>query len=144
MTAEQAKEIILQELKNDMPTPLRNAMNMAVTALGVWDHYQDIEYDYKKQGEMLGGLITYYRKAMENVMDNSKAWKPGELIIYQNGDRFEIGKIKRITDDGAFVWYHEGETAAKTPFDCMHKLINAYTILKDSLGGEGGVGISSY
>ena len=67
-------------------------------------------------------------------MSNSKDWKPGELIVYQNGDRFEIGKIKRITEDGAFVWYHEGETAAKTPFDCMHKLVNAYTILDDSLG----------
>ena len=69
---------------------------------------------------------------------NEVNWKPGELIIYQNGDRFEIGKIKRITEDGAFVWYHEGETAAKTPFDCMHKLVNAYTILKNSLGGEDG------
>ena len=24
-------------------------------------------------------------------------FKEGELIIYQNGDRYEIGKIKRIT-----------------------------------------------
>ena len=69
---------------------------------------------------------------------NSMDFKEGELIVYQNGDRFEIGKIKRITEDGAFVWYHEGETAAKTPFDCMHKLVNAYTILKNSLGGEDG------
>lgn len=71
-------------------------------------------------------------------MNNSKDWKPGELIIYQNGDRFEIGKIKRITEDGAFVWYHEGETAAKTPFDCMHKLANGYVIEQESLGGEEG------
>ena len=71
-------------------------------------------------------------------MNNSKDWKPGELIIYQNGDRFEIGKIKRITEDGAFVWYHEGETAAKTPFDCMHKLVNGYVIEQESLGGEEG------
>ena len=69
---------------------------------------------------------------------NTPGFKEGELIVYQNGDRFEIGKIKRITEDGAFVWYHEGETAAKTPFDCMHKLVNAYTILKNSLGGEDG------
>ena len=69
---------------------------------------------------------------------NTPGFKEGELIIYQNGDRFEIGKIKRITEDGAFVWYHEGETAAKTPFDCMNKLVNAYAILYDSLGGEEG------
>ena len=69
---------------------------------------------------------------------NSMGFKEGELIIYQNGDRFEIGKIKRITEDGAFVWYHEGETAAKTPFDCMHKLVNGYVIEQESLGGEEG------
>ena len=63
-------------------------------------------------------------------------FKPGEYIIYINGDAIEIGRIKRITDDGAFVWYHGGETAAKTPFDCMHKLMNAYVIEKTKLGGE--------
>ena len=63
-------------------------------------------------------------------------FRPGEYIIYQNGERFEIGKIKRVTDDGAFVYYNEGDTAAKTPFDCMHKLVNASTIKADSLGGE--------
>ena len=63
-------------------------------------------------------------------------FKEGDLIIYQNGERFEIGKIKRVTNDGAFVWYSDGDTAAKTPFDCMHKLINAYVILKESLGGK--------
>lgn len=65
-------------------------------------------------------------------------FKAGEYIIYQNGERFEIGKIKRITNDGAFVWYHEGETAAKTPFDCMHKLVNGFTIKATSLGGAHG------
>ena len=47
----------------------------------------------------------------------------GEYIIYQNGDRYEIGKIKRITHDGAFVWHHDGETASKTLFDRMHKIV---------------------
>ena len=62
-------------------------------------------------------------------------FKPDELIIYQNGNNYEIGRIKRVADDGAFVWYHEGETAAKTPFDCMHKLRNAYAVKETSLGG---------
>ena len=62
-------------------------------------------------------------------------FKNGEYIIYVNGDQYEIGRIKRMCDDGAFVYYHEGETAAKTPFDCMHKLVNAYTIQQTSLGG---------
>lgn len=65
-------------------------------------------------------------------------FREGDLIIYQNGDRYEIGKIKRITNDGAFVWYSTGETAAKTPFDCMHKLINSHAIEKTNLGGEDG------
>lgn len=63
-------------------------------------------------------------------------FREGEYIIYQNGDRYEIGKIKRIVRDGAFVWYHSGDTAAKTPFDCMHKLENEYVIDKTSLGGN--------
>lgn len=63
-------------------------------------------------------------------------YKVGEYIIYTNGDRFEIGRIKSIKDDGAFVCYHEGETAAKTPYDCMHKLTNGFTITNTTLGGE--------
>lgn len=60
----------------------------------------------------------------------------GELVLYQNGSRFEIGKIKRLTDNGAFVYYSDGDTAAKTPFDCMRKIINAHTIKSTSLGVE--------
>lgn len=62
-------------------------------------------------------------------------FRAGDLIVYQNGDRYEIGKIKRVTEDGAFVWYHTGETAAKTPFDAMHKIANAYAITETQLGG---------
>ena len=64
-----------------------------------------------------------------------KDFKEGEYIIYQNGDRYEIGKIKRIVDDGAFIWYSSGETAAKTSFTDMHKIINDYVIGETSLGG---------
>lgn len=59
----------------------------------------------------------------------------GEYIIYQNGEKYELGKIKRLTDHGAFVYYSEGETAALTPYDTMHKLINEYVIGETSLGG---------
>lgn len=62
-------------------------------------------------------------------------YQPGEYIIYRNGDRFEVGRIKRVVSDGAFVFYSSGDTAAKTPFDCMHKLVNGYVIEKTSLGG---------
>lgn len=63
-------------------------------------------------------------------------FQEGEYIIYVNGDRYEIGKIKRIVNDGAFVWYSSGDTAAKTPFDCMHKLVNGYLIGETNLGGS--------
>lgn len=68
------------------------------------------------------------------MIDNG-VFYPGELIIYHNGFRYEIGKIKSITSEGAFVWYSSGETAAKTSFADMHKLTNEYCITKTILGG---------
>lgn len=62
--------------------------------------------------------------------------KTGDYIIYVNGDRYELGRIKSIRDDGAFVAYHNGETGAKTSFDLIHKLENAYCIKETTLGGE--------
>ena len=64
-----------------------------------------------------------------------KEFYGGDYIIYQNGDRCEIGKIKCIVPDGAFVWYHGGDTASKTPFERMHKIANEYVIGETSLGG---------
>ena len=64
-----------------------------------------------------------------------KDFHVGQYIIYRNGDRYEIGKIKRIVNDGAFVFYSSGDTAAKTPFDCMHPIENEYVIGETGLGG---------
>jgi hypothetical protein len=61
-------------------------------------------------------------------------FKPGDLFIYRNGDRYEIGKVKGIKDD-THCWYHEGETAASTSVDVMHKIMNDFCIKKTSLGG---------
>lgn len=60
----------------------------------------------------------------------------GEYIVYVNGEQYEIGRVVSVTPTGCFVCYHSGETAAKTPFDCMHKLTNSYTIQATSLGGD--------
>lgn len=65
-------------------------------------------------------------------------FEPGEYIIYQNGSRYELGRVKSITEGGAFVHYTSGTTAAKTPFGCMHKLTNRYVIQETSLGGGAG------
>lgn len=64
-------------------------------------------------------------------------YKEGELVIYKNGDSYEIGKIKRLTPTGAFIWYSEGDTAAKTPYEAIHKIVNAYAIKETTLGGVG-------
>ena len=63
-------------------------------------------------------------------------FKEGEIFVYINGDRFELGKVKKpnYTGDGYFCWYHEGQTTANTPTDCMHKLINGYIIRDDGFG----------
>lgn len=51
---------------------------------------------------------------------------PGDIIAYQRrgSQHFEIGLVKRVVDDGAFVYCMQGETAAKTPFDCICKIQN--------------------
>lgn len=70
-------------------------------------------------------------------------FEPGELFIYVNGNaetgRFEIGKVKRKADHGDryFCYYSEGDTAACTPVNCMHKLVNRYCVKANSLGGWG-------
>ena len=57
----------------------------------------------------------------------SETYQPGELFVYTNGDRWELGQVKRPnnTGDGYFCWYSTGDTAANTPVECMHKLANA-------------------
>ena len=69
-------------------------------------------------------------------MYSYNGFKVGELIIYTDGETYEIGRIKRLTADGAFVCYHEGATAAKTPYEKMHKLANARCIKETYLGGN--------
>lgn len=62
-------------------------------------------------------------------------FKVGEYIIYHNGENYELGRIKSLRPDGAFVAYNSGETGAKTPYDLMHKLVNDFVIEKTLLGG---------
>ena len=75
-----------------------------------------------------------------------ETYEPGELFIYVNGGRYEIGKVKRANGDGTgyFCWYQTGETAANTPASCMHKLANAYVIDGESLGGYAGAEFENF
>lgn len=65
--------------------------------------------------------------------------QPGQLVVYMIEDECEICKVKRIADDGAFLWSNNGDTAAKAPFEFIHLLANAYTIMETSLGGTDGL-----
>jgi len=64
-----------------------------------------------------------------------KDFKEGEYVIYQDGNRYELGKIKRIINGSIFVYYTSGNTASKTSISHLHKLTNAYVIGETSLGG---------
>lgn len=69
-------------------------------------------------------------------------YKIGEPVLYQNGDRFELGIIKSFCGDNEyFVVYHTGDTAAKTHACHLHKISNnyAFTITRlDTNGNERG------
>lgn len=54
-------------------------------------------------------------------------FEPGELFVYTNGNRWELGMVKRPNGrgDGYFCWYSRGDTASNTPVAHMHKLENA-------------------
>jgi len=41
-------------------------------------------------------------------------FKEGQIVIYTKGDKYQIGKIKSLNETHAFVWYHGGDTAART------------------------------
>ncbi len=53
-----------------------------------------------------------------------------ELVLYQNGERFELGIVKAIVEKAngyAYrVWYHTGDTTALTDESLLHKVENSY------------------
>ena len=69
-------------------------------------------------------------------------FKVGEHVLFigktPNGEIYtiEIGRIKKLCKDGAFVYYHTGGTAAKTNYSDLYKIKNEYAI--GNLGGEEG------
>lgn len=62
--------------------------------------------------------------------------KKGDYVVYLKYEAgVEIGRVAKVTKDGAFVCYHLGETAALTPFDKLAIIHNDYVINKTGLGG---------
>ena len=60
--------------------------------------------------------------------------KPGDVVVYFRdpdagiNSALEIGVVKRVTDDGAFVAYHVGDTCSKTPFKNLAKVGNGVAL----------------
>lgn len=63
-----------------------------------------------------------------NTENISKMFNPGDIIIYRNGDSYELGEVKHFhpATNCYFVYYHTGDTAALTPVSNMHKIVNGY------------------
>jgi hypothetical protein len=72
----------------------------------------------------------------EHVPETPPRLKVGQYIIYRNNERYELGRVKEITKDGAFVSYTEGNGGSLTLFSDMHPLVNDYCIEKTTLGGD--------
>lgn len=67
--------------------------------------------------------------------------KPGDWVVYQNGMRFELGRVVRRNnkDTGWFICYHNGDTATSTPNECLHEIMNLSNemgITPMTLGGD--------
>lgn len=62
-------------------------------------------------------------------------FEEGQYVIYRNGPKVELGKIKSLKEDFAFVYYHSGETAASTRYEDIYPIDNEYVIEKTILGG---------
>ena len=79
---------------------------------------------------------------------NEAKFKQGELVLYQNGSKFELGVVKEVVSLGSHeenkiaygyrVWYHMGETTALTDETLLHKIQNAYafTVLRRSVESD--------
>ena len=88
------------------------------------------EYPYISW-EKVGELMDPQPKIYEIT-----AFQPGQYVIYVNGDKYELGRVKSLDKDGAWVAYHSGETGAKTRYDLLHPIVNDHLISRSTIGGE--------
>lgn len=62
-------------------------------------------------------------------------FEEGQYVIYKNGPKVGLGKIKSLGVEYALVYYHSGETAASTRYEDIYPIVNEYVIEKTILGG---------
>lgn len=128
---EKTRLLQMQDLERRQTAAAERAAEMTERLVSVIEDIGEIlREQFDRIVEKLVPIAMMFEDDDEDAEDEEpQDFKEGELIVYQNGDTFQIGEIKRICDDGAFVWYHEGDTASKTPFENMHKLQNAFCIM---------------
>lgn len=66
--------------------------------------------------------------------------KAGDIVLYKRRgcDSYELGVVKNTLDDGsAFVWYSGGDTAARTPADCLFGFDNPAASVVSEHAGRG-------
>lgn len=77
----------------------------------------------------------YVRTLLGLLQDESEepmTFEPGEVFIYRNGSRTELGVVKRKNDrlkNTYFCYYSVGDTSACTHVSDMHKISNSYAFL---------------
>lgn len=98
---------------------------------------QTVEYIVTKTREYLDSLTLAERQSIEKEdkdFENFKisgAFKAGDVVLYKRAynESYELGVVKRPCNDGSgdcFVWFHQGDTAARTPYSCLRKIDNLY------------------
>lgn len=85
------------------------------------------------------------------MSDKQPKFEVGEVVLYQNGTKFELGVVKKVIQFEKktylkqqgfppkgepageitmafdyFVYYHTGDTPARTSERDLHKIVNAY------------------
>lgn len=75
------------------------------------------------------------RRLYPEELTTEPLFQIGEVVIYQNGDSFELGVVKEVRiitnykgkpSYGYFVHYHTGDTAAMTNEHLLHKIVNSH------------------
>lgn len=96
-----------------------------------------VGYIITKTHEYLDSLTLSERQSIEEEdkdyenFKNSGAFKVGDVVLYKRAysEFYELGVVKRPCNDGSgdcFVWYHQGDTASRTPYSCLRKIDNLY------------------
>ena len=66
------------------------------------------------------------------ITGGDRVFAAGDIVLYDRsgaGSAFDVGCIKSLSGNGAFVAYHLGDTCAFTPYERLLPIGNAYALL---------------